>query len=382
VTPSESVLRRWRQDPVLFVRDNFHVEPDPWQVDVLRSFPSQDPKKKRISMQACAGPGKSAVLAWCGLNFLSCYGEKDEHPKGAAVSVTHENLKDNLWPEFAKWRGRSPFLRSAFEWTKERVFSRHHPETWFLSARSWSKKANEEEQGRTLSGLHARYVLVLIDESGDIPIAVLKAGDQALATRGTWGKILQAGNPTSREGMLFAAAVRMRDIWHVIRITGDPDDPNRSTRIDIDWARDQIKRHGRDNPWVMAYILGEFPPTSFNTLLGEEQVLAAMQKHLTSDIYSSIQKRLGIDVARFGDDQTVIFPRQGLAAFKPVPMRNARTPEIAARVVKAKTKFGSEMEFLDCTGGWGAGVEDSLILANSPAIPINFSGSGSRWRTG
>src|SRR3989304_4145199 len=108
------------------------------------------------------GPGETAVLAWCGLNFLCCYTGKGEHPKGAAVSITRDNLRDNLWPELAKWQARSQFLSQAFTWTAEKLFANDHPETWFIAARSWSKTANTEEQGRALSGLHSQFVLYLI----------------------------------------------------------------------------------------------------------------------------------------------------------------------------------------------------------------------------
>lgn len=374
MTPAQAKIKHWRERPAAFVYDNFGVTPDRWQEQVLDAFPSMDPDKQRISMQACAGPGKSAALAWCGWNFLSCYGERGEHPKGAAVSVTADNLKDNLWPEFSKWQERSPYLKEAFTWTKERIFAKDHPQTWFISARSYSKTANAEEQGRTLSGLHSKYVLALVDESGDIPLAVAKAGEQALSTNPKFGKILQAGNPTSHDGMLYAAATKLRHLWFIVRITGDPDDPARSPRIDIDWAREQIRTYGRDNPWVMAYILGLFPPSSINTLLGPDEVAAAMGRHLRVDAYAHAQKRLGVDVARFGDDRTIIFPRQGLAAFKPAEMRGARTPDIAARVALAKARWGSEVEMVDGTGGYGAGVIDSLLQAGHAPLEIHFSG--------
>src|SRR4030067_28379 len=159
-------IREWRADPVKFAYDVFKFDPDPWQAKVLRTVPTQKPGEMRQAMKACAGPGKSALLAICGWNFLTCYATKGDHPKGAAVSVTAANLNDNLWPEFSKWRSRSPFLMSAFEWTKTRVYAKDHPETWFLSARSWSKTADAEEQGRVLSGLHSKNVLYLLDESG------------------------------------------------------------------------------------------------------------------------------------------------------------------------------------------------------------------------
>lgn len=366
-------IREWRVNPVQFARDCFGVEPDLWQKRVLEAFPSQDFDKKRQAMQACVGPGKSAVLAWCAWNFMACYAEEGEHPKGAAVSITSDNLADNLWAELSKWQGRSPFLLNAFQWTKTRVFAKQHPETWFISARSWPKTANAEEQGRVLSGLHSKFVLFLIDESGDIPPSVLKAAEQGLSNC-VWGKILQAGNPTSHDGMLYLASVMQRESWHITRITSDPEDPERTPRVDRVWAAEQIAKYGRDNPWVMSSILGVFPPTSLNTLLGPEEVLAAMRRNVKITDYEFAQKRMGVDVARFGDDRTVIFPRQGLVAFKPVEMRAARTNEIAARLMKEKASWGSEFDMVDDTGGYGAGVIDSLIAAGQSPLPVNFSG--------
>lgn len=369
-TPTASVIRAWRDHPEKFVWDQFHAEPDKWQLEELKLF--ADPTVKRISMQACAGPGKSAILAWNALNFLSCYADKGEHPKGAAVSITADNLKDNLWPEIAKWMKRSKYLESMFTWTKERVFCKQHPETWFLAARSWSKTANADEQGRTLSGLHSEFVLALLDESGEIPISVLKAAEQALSNC-KWGKIVQAGNPTSLDGVLYAAAKQLRHLWKIVRITGDPDDPDRSPRIDAAWAREQITTYGRDNPWVMSYILGMFPPSSIASLLGPDEVLTAMTRIYRPEQYDLFQKRIGVDVARFGDDRTILFPRQGIKAFNPVEMRNARTNEIADRTYAAKQKWGSELEFVDDTGGWGAGVIDHAILLGMAPIPVGFA---------
>ncbi len=370
---AQSRIADWRANPVKFVAEEFKVEPDEWQRRVLEVFPSQQPDQIRIALQACAGPGKSAALAWCGWNFLTCYASPGEHPKGAAVSITRENLKDNLWSELAKWQSRSEFLSRAFEWNQERIAAVDHPETWFLSARSWPKTANAEEQGRTLSGLHARYILYLIDESGDIPPPVLRAAEQGLSNC-AWGKIMQAGNPTSHIGTLYHAVNTQSHLWYVVRITGDPDDPLRSPRISLQWAREQIATYGRDNPWIMAYILGLFPPSSINALLGPDEVRAAMGRHLRADQYGFAAKILGVDVARFGDDRTVIFPRQGLAAFKPVIMRNARTDAIAARVAQAYDKWNADAIFVDDTGGWGAGVIDNLLLGGYAPIGINSSG--------
>ena len=66
----------------------------------------------------------------------------------------------------------------AFAWTKERIYAKEHPETWFLSARSFAKDADSESIGRALSGLHSQFPFVLLDETGDMPTAVGRAAAQ------------------------------------------------------------------------------------------------------------------------------------------------------------------------------------------------------------
>lgn len=367
-------LRRWRCDTAQMVRDLFKTEPDAWQRDVLAGWDSPDPRK-RIAMQACAGPGKSAVEAWCGWQGLLCHSDGVNHPNGAAVSITADNLKNNLWKELAVWRDRSPLLQAVFEMTSEKIFAREFPNTWFLAARSFAKSADTEAQGRTLSGLHAPSIFYLVDESGDMPPAVLRAAEQGLSNC-QWGRILEGGNPTNHQGALYQAATVQSHLWTVIRINGDPDDPKRSPRIDLQWAQEQIALYGRDNPWVMAFILGQFPPGSLQSLLSPDEVRDAMDRHLRPDAYEWAQKRLGIDVARFGDDRTVLFPRQGLAAFRPVEMRGKRGHEIAARALLAKQRWQWEMCFIDSTGGHGQSAEDALIVAGESPVGIDFSAPG------
>jgi hypothetical protein len=151
-TEASRRLREWRADPLKFVRDCFGAEPDLWQADGLAILGR--PGRKRLALKACAGPGKTAELAWAGWHRLACFAAPHEHPKGIAVSITADNLHRNLWAEMARWRNASPFLTRAFEWTANRIFARDHAETWFLSATSWPKTADLETIGRTLSGLH------------------------------------------------------------------------------------------------------------------------------------------------------------------------------------------------------------------------------------
>jgi phage terminase large subunit len=357
-------LLRWKTDPAAMVREEFGVEPDAWQLEALAAFAR--PTVQRLAFKACKGPGKTGCLAWCILNFLATR----PHCRIGCTSISEDNLATNLWPELAKWMNRSLFFREAFVWTKTRVVCREAPEQWFVVARAWPRHADPERQAEVLAGLHADHVMFVLDESGGIPQAVMVTAEAVLATEGSEGKVLQAGNPTHTTGPLYRACTQDRHLWDVITITGDPDDPRRSPRISLQWAREQIQQYGRDNPWVKVNVLGEFPPTSINALLGVDEVEAAMRRHLQPHAYEWAQKRIGVDVARFGDDRTVLFPRQGVAAFRPVVLRVQRTTAIAARVAKGLVRWGAELVLIDDTGHWGHGVVDALLTAGYPCVPI------------
>jgi hypothetical protein len=355
-------LRAWAENPPRFVREQFGVTPDPWQDDVLAAFPH----RSRLAMKACKGPGKTAVLAWLAWNFLATRPE----PKIAATSITADNLADNLWAEMAKWQARSPLLQAQFQWTKTRIFSRQKPETWWMSARSWARTADRLQQGNTLAGLHADYILFILDESGGIPDAVMASAEAALASC-VEGHIVQAGNPTHLEGPLWRACTGERRLWHVTEISADPDDPKRATRVSARWAKEQIEKYGRDNPWVMINVFGRFPPAALNTLIGPDDCRAAQGRAWRDADIAPHARILGIDVARFGDDASVIFPRQGLLAFAPQKFRNIDGTEGAGVVARKWQDWNADAAFIDDTGGFGSSWIDNLQRARPPVSGVS-----------
>jgi len=313
-----------------------------------------------------------AIIAW---HFLDCH----PHPKIAATSISEQNLSDGLWTEMAKWQQKSKRLSEQYTWTKKRIFSKEFPETWWMSARTWAKDADATKQADTLAGLHADFILFLVDEAGGIPSGVLAAADAALANDmgdgKKMGRIVIAGNPTHTSGPLHAAATSDRKMWNVININSDPEDPMRTPRVSKEWAQQQIDKYGRDNPWVLVNVFGQFPPNSMNSLISREKVLEATQRVLRPSDYVGAQKRLGMDCARQGDDSTVIFPRQGLMSWNYKMWRNLKTFEQVHHLMAAKEKFGSEMEFIDGTGGFGSGVVDGMLQKGHAVQEVHFSQS-------
>ena len=380
IDAARSRIKQWRIDPVKFAVDVFGIEPDPWQIDAMRSLGGDYNPARRLCMRACTGPGKSATLSWMGWHRLVCFAAKGEHPKGAALSITADNLKDNLWAELAKWQQRSEFLKAAFTWTKEKIYANDHPETWFLSARSFAKDANAEAVGRALSGLHSKFPFILLDETGDMPVAVGRAATQIFTGSPRDAAIIQAGNPTSTAGLLYDSCTRAADAWRIITITADPEDPKRPPRVSVEHAQDMIRTYGRDNPWVMATILGLFPPTGFNALLGPDDIDAAVARSYRREDISHAAVVLGCDVARQGDDASAVARRQGLVAYPIQTMRIPDTMLLAQQFIRQLNEHKADAMFVDETGGYGAGVVDAVRSLGNSVIGVQFGGKPNDYR--
>lgn len=373
-------VKSWREKPQIFFYEELKMTPEAWLDEYLEKLPSQDPKEKQIALKACTGAGKSAALAGTNLWFVTCFGGTDptQHPVGAVTSIDEDNLRSGLWKEIAVWRGRSELLQQTFGLTATRLSSYEHPQTWYIEARTWAKRADREAQGRAMSGLHGKFILLTLDETGDMPVPLLRVSQQIFSSAHAWAKIVAGGNPTSLIGVLYHMCVLEAHRTLLISITADPDDPKRGQRTDIENAKEQIRLYGRDNPWVMATILGQFPPSSINALLGIEDVEKAMKRAPTKDQWQWAQKRLGVDCARFGDDRTTLCPRQGLMWFKPTALRGVRTNVISGRIVQAVNKWNPRNPQdvwigIDQTGGWGQGTVDQLLVAGLEPQELVYS---------
>lgn len=347
------------------VRELFGVQPDKWQEEALECFPHH----QRICFKASKGVGKTTCEAWLIWNFLLTR----PHPKVAATAISGANLADNLWSELALWMNKSPLLMAMFDWTKTRIVAKHHPETWWCSARTWSQSSDRSQQANVLAGLHADYILFVLDESGGMPEAIMASAEAALSSC-VEGHIVQAGNPTHLEGPLYRACTSDKRLWEIVEINGDPDSDTRSPRISIQWAREQIEKYGRDNPWVLVNVFGRFPPSSLNTLIGPNEMAEAEKRSYREHDIAHAPKLLGVDVARFGDDASVIFPRQGLVAFTPLVYRNIDGFQGAGAVTRKWTEWDADACFIDNTGGYGASWIDALRQLGRTAIPVEYSG--------
>jgi hypothetical protein len=357
-------LEEWHNDPVLFVREVLRAEPDAWQARVLRAAVTH----QRMAESCSKGPGKTTADVWRVLWYIATR----PHARIAVTSGSEKQLFDTLWPELSKWFSRSFLLTSWFELGKTRLSHRQAPETWWCSARSWSRSAEEHTAGDSLAGLHERYAMIVLDEAAQMPESLLVTAEAVLAT-GPETRLIVSGNPTSTTGALYRAAVTDNEHWFVTHVSGDPDDPERSSRISIDWARSMIERYGRESPYVEVSVLGRFPTSELYTLVSREQVLAAMGRVIPESVTQGFAIVLGVDVARYGLDATVFCLRQGLRVLEIQMHRGLNNMEVAERVCSLIESRQVDETFTDA--GAGSGVIDRCRQLGFAVQEVPFAGS-------
>jgi phage terminase large subunit len=389
----KKLLARWKLDPVAFVLEVFGpgyeretgkpLVVDRWQEKSLRAMVPHKPGScgqecdgqahRCLADKACKGPGKTAKLAWVGWWRLLCAGKRH---RGAAISITGGNLRSNLWPELSVWQSYSPLLMQEFEHKGETITSRDHPKTCWLQQRAFQMEASREAQAESLAGLHDENVTILLDEVGSFPQGVI---DAALAIFNTLGQdclIAAAGNATDQDGALHAMCTTYARRWYIVTITGDPDDPDRSPRIDEVEARRMIAERGRTDPVVMVNLLGQFPPKGGSKLLGSNEVEIAMRRNVPPRMYEYEPLVWGLDVAGEGldPDEAVLYGRKGAVLFRPERWHNIPTDDLAGRVAlkyhQARREGRAPKRIFVDKGGSGRGCYDLLRTLISKAVVI------------
>jgi hypothetical protein len=105
--------------------------------------------------------------------------------------------------------------------------------------------------------------------------------------------------------------------------------------------------------------------------ISSETVEAATQSEAGSDPRDALV--IGVDVARYGSNESVIWFRKGRDArsITPIRLRGASTVELAGKVSEAFHRYRVDGIFVD-GGGVGGGVVDQLRALHIAVFDINF----------
>lgn len=349
--------------------------PDEWQREELdeigRRLRKEPHRPIRRETASGHGVGKSAEVSWIIHWGMLTFPDT----RGVATANTDTQLRTKTWAELAKWQAllslAHPLLAEQFHYTATSLYSTHpnREKTWRVDAIPWSKS-----NPAAFQGLHNanKRVIVLFDEASEIEDIIWDVAEGAMTDKDTEIIFLAYANPTKPLGRFKENAVgRFRDRWQFTQI--DSRTVKRTNKEELDaW----IKAWGLDSDFVRIRVTGQFPRVGSMQLIPSDIVQAARERpalYIASDPLV-----VGLDIARFGDDASVLFPRRGRDAVS-LPRKRWRgvdTMTLASECLLWDQEFKPDMWFVDI-GSMGAGVYDRMLqLKMNNVIGVNFGGSG------
>jgi hypothetical protein len=376
-----------RHDPVKYVQAAYpwaepfsplaeHPGPDTWQTEILayirdniggRGLSAQG-KPLRIAVAGGVGPGKSAVGAWVvDWGMTTCVDTRVR-----ITANTGPQISTATWPEVSKWRRMS--LWSHWFEPGERRFRSVDPlrkDSWRADAITW-----DEHKPEAFAGFHnaGRRIIYLFDESAAIAKPIFDESQGILSgaenTEIIW---LCLGNPTrtDTEFRTFFPGGKNTGLWKSFQI-----DTRTARMSDKKQIQEWIDSYGIESDFVRVRVLSQFPRVSSTQFIPADLVEAAASpaRDVSGTIYDPLI--VGVDVARFGDDQTVVWFRRGLDArsIPPLKFRGLDNVQVAARLGEVNEVHRPDAIFID-DGGIGAGVVDICRQRAMPVTAVSFAGS-------
>ena len=365
---------RMFSDPLSFVRYAFPwgkgdlaewEGPDEWQTEFLQDLGkgvNTLDAAVRMATAAGHGVGKSVLVAWVILWAMSTR----PHLAGVVTANTGTQLETKTWRELSLWHKRAVNAHW-FTWTATKFYQNDHPETWFVAAVPWSK-----EKPEAFAGLHAEHVLMIFDEGSSIDDLIYDTAEGAQTTKGAIWCVF--GNPTRNTGRFKECFGRFRHRWVTRQVDSRTAKAANQAQIQ-QWLDD----YGEDSDFFRIRVRGVFPRAGSTQFIPSDIVEEAQKREAESDRGAPLV--MGVDIARFGDDQSVICFRQGRDAktMPAIKWRNRDLHYSANRIAEHIKLYAPKAIFID-GGGVGAGVIDMLKAWNFQVIEVNFGAAASEER--
>lgn len=325
----------------------------------------------QIATASGHGIGKSALVSMLIMWAMSTR----EDTRGVVTANTMSQLTTKTWPELAKWH-RLCLTRDWFEFTASALYSRQpgHEKTWRMDAIAWNLKNTE-----AFAGLHnqGKRILVVFDEASAIPDPIWEVTEGALTDADTEIIWLAFGNPTRNTGRFFEAFGRLKHRWKTRQIDSRTVEGTNATQIEK-WRAD----YGEASDWFKVRVRGVFPNSSSLQFIARDTVDFAMNRIAQTVRWAGRVAAVGVDVARFGDDESVICTRVGRDA-QSIPLKRFRgldTMQLASRVaehVNEVRMLGLKVVLFVDGGGVGGGVVDRLRQLLFDPVEVQFGGKAS-----
>jgi hypothetical protein len=326
--------------------------PRVWQAEILQYIGQHlsNPKTRHqpclIAVASGHDIGKTAQISmvtdWAMSTCEDC--------RVTITANTGSQLATKTVPEVTKWF-KQAINAHWFDVKSESITALEdgHNKLWRTDFVTWSERNLEAFQGLHNKG---KRIVIIFDEASGIPEPVWVATEGVLLDEDTEIIWLAYGNPTKNTGRFKECFGKFKHRWKTFQI-----DSRKVEGTNKEQIQKWIDDYGEDSDFVRVRVRGEFPRAGSSQFIASDIVSAA--RSYRAEGYAALPKVLSVDVARFGDDQTVVGLRQGRLFRILNKYRGLDTVQVAERTIEWMQKETPDATVID-GDGIGAGVVDQI----------------------
>lgn len=380
---TKTILHEYADDPVGFFRDVLRTELWEKQADIARSLA----RNRRVGARSGHKVGKTRFAAGAAIWWTVTRA----HGRAIMTAPTERQVEKAIWYEIRRYYAECPLLQRLMP---EPALAPSTGSRWDDGRELFGFTAANAD---SVSGPSGSAVLIIVDEGSGVSRGVWEA---LQGIRAGGGKVLALGNPTQTSGWFFDAFHERRAGWELFHISSK-DTPNViEGRVvipglaDRDFIHEIAEDYGEDSPVYAVRVSGDFPQNVANAVIGLGLVEAARARWDGADEPVHCVD-LGVDVARYGDDNSAVSARRNDRLFTPEWFQRERGiagvvngydgNKVANLVVQCMREVRNPGERcrikIDSTGGYGGAVADALrkmretgdIDEGIDIIEVNFS---------
>ena len=338
-----------RRDPVAHARECLGI--DLWEKQQEIAIAVQNPNNHQISIRSGNGVGKTLLCAVLVIQYL------DTHCPGycLATGASWGSVRKTLWADLLSTLRQAPM-----DYGGERL------ETEWKRGGKWGAFCLSPTDPENFGGYRTKTGAgIVCDEASALIQKVLEAMQGVCSAEGSL--LVLSGNPLRPSGPFFDSFYSSEWInFHIS--TYDVLELGIPGLATHKWVDSIVKEYGENSHVVRTRIEGAFPTGDVDSIieLGWFTFTPKPLKQL-GELF------MGVDVARYGDDRTVILIRDKRSIQSMFTYAKKDTMQTVGLIQRAAKKFNVEAHniFVD-DGGLGGGVTDRLHELDFVITPVNF----------
>ena len=263
-----------------------------------------------------------------------------------------------------------PILRKIVEITNTQLY--------LFGEKGWGIKTCAATRPENFQGRHEEGMYIIFEEASGIPREIFETAKGTLTNE---DKLFVAiGNPNTRDCSLFDCFNSLRNMWQCL--TFNAEESPKTAWFDPDRNRLLAEEYGRDSDVYRVRVLGEFPHVDPNCVISSDDVEAAFDRSkFNAALRATSDKQIGMDLARFGGDENVIFARQGLAVVDKWWMSRVDPNLAVDRAFRMQGELNwrdDAAQFVVDAGGMGQGVMQRFYTGGKRLHEFHNNGTATK----